>query len=183
MTDKLTQTQTQHGCTATGFTSTIPRTYTQNIAEPEDTEKSLIVSVTIVTSVAGPTLPNPADVPLSTYTEVRYWYTAPPSNLGAIVGGAVGGFAALSITAFGIFFVRRKVKKDKARQSLAAAEAHLPPLGETAGKDHRMHERIAHSELPEHSVAEMSQPPQELDGGLIEHETSTSPIKTRRPLI
>ena len=69
------------------------------------------------------------DVPLPTgigvtYTQyVVYVPTIPPStntstasttlNIGAIVGGAVGGFVALSAAGFGIFFKWPKLKKDK----------------------------------------------------------------------
>ena len=100
-------------------------------------------------------------------------------NLGAIIGGSVGGFAALSITGFGIFFVRRKIKKDKARQAAVPVEAHV--IDEKVGKGDVIYKQVARSELPEQSVAEMSQPPQELDGSSIKHEISASPIEARRP--
>lgn len=102
------------------------------------------------------------------------------ANLGAIIGGAIGGFAALSATGFGIFFVRRKSKKDKAKQALVGNEA--SQLDEKAGKGCVVYKKVAQSELPEQSVAEMSHPPQELDGSSIRHETSASPIEARRPL-
>ena len=155
------------------LTSTIPRTY-----GPTTT------SVQVITRTVPPTTSSkPADVDVSvpTYTEIRYWYTAPPSNLGATVGGAVGGFAVLSITGFGIFFVRRKIKKDRARQAAALTEAHI--VDEKIGKGDVIYNQVAQSELPDQSVAEMSQPLQELDGSSIRHETSASPIEARRPPI
>jgi hypothetical protein len=44
-----------------------------------------------------------------------------PVNLGAIIGGAVGGFGALSATCFGIFFIWRKLKKGKTADNADAA--------------------------------------------------------------
>lgn len=123
--------------------------------------------------------PDDVDVSVPTYTEIRYWYTAPPSNLGAIVGGAIGGFAALSITGFGIFFVRRRLKKDRAKRPVTSNEA--PVMDEKVGKGDVIYKQVTRSELPEQAVAEMSQPPQELDGSSIKHETSASPIEACRP--
>jgi hypothetical protein len=100
-------------------------------------------------------------------------------NIGAIVGGAVGGFAALSATAFGIFFVWRKLKKDKARDA-SAAITQMQPY-ERVGKDGVIYRQVEQSELPEHALAEMSHPPQELDGNSLRHETSASPVEARRP--
>lgn len=83
------------------------------------------------------TAPHPTDVSPTTYTSTQTAYVyksgAVPgnnsgTNLGAIIGGAVDGFAALSATAFGLFFVRWKLKKDKNRK---AASASLPPVNDT----------------------------------------------------
>lgn len=99
-------------------------------------------------------------------------------NLGAIIGGTIGGFAALSATGFGIFFVRRKLKKNKAKQISVTSDG--PGLDEKDGKGNNIYQHLAQSELPDHSLAEMSHPPQELDGSSVKHETSASPAETRR---
>lgn len=140
------------------------------------------------TTTATFTAPNPADIRISTYTQTQtaYIMTRLPepsggstTNLGAIIGGAVGGFAALSATGFGIFFVRRKLRKDKKREALAAAATSRPD--ETPGKNGVIYRQEKQTELSGQPVVEMSQPPMELDGVSLRQEASASPIDARRP--
>ena len=130
-------TMTQHGCTSSGFTLTVPRSY-----GPTSTGTPVIITmtapaITLHTTPGAGTAPNPADAGFTyttTATQTIYHLTELPNssngsssaNIGAIVGGAVGGFAAISATAFGIFYVRRKTRKDRERKAAAAAAAAVP---------------------------------------------------------
>jgi hypothetical protein len=51
------------------------------------------------------------------------------TNLSAIIGGAIGGFAALSATCFGIFFIWRKFKQVK---TLKNADSAVPAMSDYA---------------------------------------------------
>ncbi|QPC69480.1 hypothetical protein HYE68_000232 [Fusarium pseudograminearum] len=60
--------------------------------------------------------------------------SSPPSssnqiNLGAIIGGAVGGFVAISLVALAIFWTIRKSRNEKGRQSMQ-----VDPLDHSGGK-------------------------------------------------
>lgn len=91
-------------------------------------------------------------------------------NIGAIVGGAVDGFAALSATGFGIFFVGRKLRKDKANHR-SGAMTEMQPHGKP-GDGGVFHRQMQQSELQGQSLAELSHPPQELDGASLRYETN-----------
>ena len=185
-------TMTQHGCTSSGFTLTVPRSY-----GPTSTGTPVIITmtapaITLHTTPGAGTAPNPADAGFTyttTATQTIYHLTELPNssngsssaNIGAIVGGAVGGFAAISATAFGIFYVRRKTRKDRERKAAAAAAAAVPVSPEENTFKGHLVSKHQQSELPEQSLAEMSQPPQELDGSSIRHETSASPVDIQRP--
>ncbi|KAH7089122.1 hypothetical protein FB567DRAFT_523061 [Paraphoma chrysanthemicola] len=112
---------TQHGCNAFPFTATVFRSYIQTQLISLGSSRT----VTVQTSGGAVAPPTGIGVPYVTYTIiVPSGGSQPPflnsvasntkSNIGAIVGGAVGGFVALSATCFGVFFIWRKIKKDRA---------------------------------------------------------------------
>ena len=94
--------QTQHGCASSAFVSTALGTYFSGTTAPPAPRpaNNNVTPTTASTAYILTRLPEPSG-------------RSGSPNIGAIVGGAVGGFAALSMTGFGICFVRRKSKKDK----------------------------------------------------------------------
>ena len=102
--------QTQHGCTLRGFTATAQRVWF--LTDQSQTFSSITIVVT------------PSPTPLSNDPDKR--------NLGAIIGGAVGGVAAISAIGLAIFFIQRKKRQEKAPEQsgheLAGADdkAELP---------------------------------------------------------
>jgi hypothetical protein len=166
----LTIDQTQHGCTSSAFISTAIRTYDSG-------------TITL-------TAPRPADNTVTaTTTSTAYILTKLPEpsgnsgspNIGAMVGGIVGGFAALSATGFGIFFVRRKLKKDKANQK-SGAMTEMRPDGKP-GEGGVVYRQVQQSELQGQSLAELSHPPQELEGASLRYETDVLPTEAGRSAI
>lgn len=162
--------QTQHGCASSAFTSTAIRTYgsgTITLTAPRPADNT-VTATTTSTAYILTKLPEPSG-------------SSGSSNIGAIVGGAVGGFAALSATGFGIFFVRRKLRKDKAyHRSDAMTEMRSDGNPGDGGVIYR---QIPQSELQGQSIAELSHPSQELDGASLRYETNALPTETGRGLI
>lgn len=166
----LTCDKTQHGCASSAFISTAIRTYGSG-------------TITL-------TAPRPADNTVTAIiTSTAYILTKLPEssgssggpNISAIVGGAVGGFAALSATGFGIFFVRRKLRKDRANQK-SGAMTEMRPDGKLGGGG-VVYQQVQQSELQGQSLAELSHPPQELDGASLRYEASVMPTEAGRGAI
>ncbi|KAJ4339406.1 hypothetical protein N0V95_007784 [Ascochyta clinopodiicola] len=96
-------TMTQHGCAASGFTSTAQRSYgalSSSLSSP---------SPLVVTVTASPT-------PSTTLAASD---SAPKQSLGPIIGGTVGGCIILSLVALAAFLIHRR--------RCAAAEHSHPP--------------------------------------------------------
>ena len=113
--------QTQYGCASSAFISTAVRTH--------------------VSGTTALTAPKPADNTVTaTTTSTAYIFTRLPESsrssgsldIGAIVGGAVGGFAALSATGFGMFFALRKLKKENTNHDCSAMTG-MPHNGKPDG--------------------------------------------------
>ncbi|KAF1929911.1 uncharacterized protein M421DRAFT_3689 [Didymella exigua CBS 183.55] len=103
---------TQHGCTYSGFTSTIPHTY------------GLTSTPFIIITVTAP--------PVSTSTSIRTSSSTGNSggekkhSLGPIVGGTIGGCTILSLVALAAFVIHRRRSKLKT----AHRAAHPPPISQ-----------------------------------------------------
>jgi hypothetical protein len=160
----LTIDQTQHGCASSAFISTAIRTYgsgTITLTAPRPADNT-VTATTTSTAYILTKLPEPSG-------------NSGSSNIGAIVGGAVGGFAALSATGFGIFLVRRKLKKDKSNQN-SGAMMETRPDGKP-GEGAVVYQQVQQSELQGQSLAELSHPPQELDGASLRYDTDVLPTE------
>jgi hypothetical protein len=85
---------TQHGCTAKGFTGTALRSYGPL---PTSIPQGSVVTVTVLASPSSSPTLTPNTDPAKT-------------NLGAIVGGTIGGCSVLSIIAIVAFLLHRRRK-------------------------------------------------------------------------
>lgn len=97
-----TTTMTQHGCTATGTTLTIPRSY----------GASTSVKVVTVTET-----PSPATTPTASSSPGTGSGAEKKQSLGPIVGGTIGACTIISIVALTAFLIHRR--RVKARSSNA----------------------------------------------------------------
>lgn len=143
-------------------TNVLSGTYTFTAQKPAD---NTVTATTTSTAYVLTRLPEPSE-------------NSGSSNIGAIVGGIVGGFAALSATGFGIFFVRRKLKKDKANQK-SGAMTEIRPNGKPR-EGGVVDRQVQQSELQGQSLAELSHPPQELDGASLRYEPDILPTEAGR---
>lgn len=123
-----TFTQTEWGCSTTPDTLTVERWYIDSSTSSEVAPpRSLTVTITAQPSSNGtaasprPSLPAPA--PSSSKS----------TNAGAIAGGVVGGLAALSVAAFGAYFLWRKNKRNKEAETAAQADGERSALSSAAG--------------------------------------------------
>ena len=151
--------QTQHGCASSAFVSTALGTYfssTTALPTPTPTDNEATTTTTSTADILTK-LPEPSG------------HSGSPNNIGAIVGGAVGGFAALSVTGFGICFVRRRSKKDK-NNEISGAMTESQPDEKSGGDVVVRHIQQSSAELSP------APPPQELDGVPVSHKTHVSPI-------
>ncbi|KAF1363373.1 hypothetical protein EJ07DRAFT_152864 [Lizonia empirigonia] len=101
-------TLTQHGCTASGFTSTALRTYGSSTTPPS----AVVVTVT-ASFTPSPTPTSPPNTP------------SRKQSLGPIVGGTVGGCTIISLVALAAFLVHRR------RSSTCSPTSTSPPLPAT----------------------------------------------------
>lgn len=76
----------------------------------------------------GPTSTSPTESPDSTSTDTPDGGGGSGTNVGAIVGGVVGGFAGLSLILLAAWYIlhRRKHKKNEMRE---LGEGYTPPAG------------------------------------------------------
>ncbi|KAF2733457.1 hypothetical protein EJ04DRAFT_272775 [Polyplosphaeria fusca] len=132
---------TEHGCAASAFTISVLRTYSDGDTSFSDipsevpvSEKTVQVTVTAGESSTTTDPTDTADIqsqtasPTATTTTVE---TEPKkkTNIGAIVGGVVGGLVVLGALAFGIVFLILRKKKDKQNAANANVGAHQPMVG------------------------------------------------------
>lgn len=103
---------TQNGCTSSGFTSTIPRTY-----GPTSTP-------VIVVTVTAPPVNTPTSSLTSTPTGNGEGHKK--QSLGPIVGGTIGGCTIVSLVALAAFFIHRRRLKLKQQHNAA----HPPPTSQ-----------------------------------------------------
>jgi hypothetical protein len=104
--------QTQHGCAVNPYVATVLRSFTLPIVISLTQRPGDAITITsIITPSVQVPLPKAAGSGPSNNS----------TNLGAIIGGAIGGFVALSATCFGIFLIWRKLKKEKTPDNADAA--------------------------------------------------------------
>lgn len=77
--------------------------------------------------------------------------------------------------------MRRKLRKDKANQK-PGAMTEMRPVGKP-GDGGVVYRQVQQSELQGQSLAELSHPPQELDGASLRHETEVLPTEAGRGAI
>jgi hypothetical protein len=107
-------TMTQNGCTSSGFTSTIPRTY-----GPTSTPV-IVVTQTVYTGT-----PQSATTPTSS-SDAGASAGEKKQSLGPIVGGTIGGCTIVSLVALAAFFIHRRRLKLKEQHNAA----HPPPTSQ-----------------------------------------------------
>lgn len=96
-------TLTQNGCTSSGFTSTIPRTY-----GPTSTP---VIVITVTAS--------PVNTPTSSPSSTGNATGEKKQSLGPIVGGTIGGCTILSLVALAAFLIHRRRLKLKEQHTAA----------------------------------------------------------------
>lgn len=105
---------TQNGCTSSGFTSTIPRTY-----GPTSTSV-FIVTQTVIQSVSA------SHDAATTDTSSAGSAGEKKQSLGPIVGGTIGGCTIISLVALTAFLIHRRRLKLKEEHNAA----HPPPVSQ-----------------------------------------------------
>lgn len=140
---------TEHGCAASAFTISVDRTFTDGSSSISDvpseapvSEKTVQVTVTApggasASNSGGASVTNPQSQTASP-TETTSTVEPEPkkkTNIGAIVGGVVGGLVVLGALAFGIIFLilRKRKSKQNAANSNAAVGANQPMMGPAPG--------------------------------------------------
>jgi hypothetical protein len=102
-----TTTMTQHGCTATGFTSTALRSYGATSASV------VVVTSTVYTSAFPISTPTSSSPPADDKGDKK-------QSLAPIVGGTLGGCIIISLVALTAFLIHRR--------RTAASKSHPPPV-------------------------------------------------------
>ncbi|KAF3051728.1 hypothetical protein E8E11_006337 [Didymella keratinophila] len=111
--DYDTTVMTQNGCTSSGFTSTIPRTY-----GPTSTSV-LVVTQTVYTSASHESAVSPTGSASDGGGEKK-------QSLGPIVGGTIGSCTIISLVALTAFLIHRRRLKLKEQHNAA----HPPPTSQ-----------------------------------------------------
>ncbi|KAJ4334535.1 hypothetical protein N0V87_006767 [Didymella glomerata] len=113
--DYGTTTMTQNGCTSSGFTSTIPRTY-----GPTSTSV-FVITQTVIQSVSAS-----HDAATTGTSSADNGQGEKKQSLGPIVGGTIGGCTVISLVALTAFFIHRRRLKLKRQHNTA----HPPPTSQ-----------------------------------------------------
>ncbi|KAF2193855.1 hypothetical protein K469DRAFT_735024 [Zopfia rhizophila CBS 207.26] len=129
---------TEHGCAQSAFTVSVQRTYSGQTLDPASSKSELQISYVTITPTAkntdatssGNDNASPATQSATGTTEPEKTSTRKKSktNIGAIVGGAVGGLVVIGAIAFGVIFLILRSRKNKSSAANAGNGANQPMM-------------------------------------------------------